>query len=69
MEKLRAGINEFNHYQGLLQIKNWYDTGDVIYMVIKAVAPRGVKEKGLWIKVILSFAKYCKQKKEHKFAT
>jgi len=35
MEMLRAGINEFDHYQQLLQINNRYDADDLAYRVIK----------------------------------
>ncbi|MFY7900295.1 MAG: UvrD-helicase domain-containing protein, partial [Chitinophagaceae bacterium] len=36
MEKLRAAVGEFYHFQEMMKAKNWYDFDDMINWVIKA---------------------------------
>ena len=36
MEKLRAAVNEFHHFQNLMRKKNRYDFDDMINWVIRA---------------------------------
>jgi DNA helicase-2/ATP-dependent DNA helicase PcrA len=35
MEKLKAAVNEFDHFQALMQKRNRYDFDDMINWVIK----------------------------------